>query len=417
MDTRDRRRDGQLRVAVTGIGLRSPAGRTVKEAAAALLAAECTASERPNLVAAGTPVRFGCAVEGLDDEEIFTPVERRRLDRLSKLALASAADAVRQSDVDLPGLQGRSGVFVGTGIGGLAWFEQAVERWGHTLHLIPPYSVLRVMNSSPASVISSRLGSQGLSMTFTTACASGASAIGEAAHRIRRGELDVVVAGGVDAPLSPLVMAAFGAMRALSRRNDAPHEACRPFDDDRDGFVMAEGATFLVLERWDRAVARGVPVLGEMLGYGSTTDVSDPVAPSADGVPAADSIRLALDDARVSPGDIGHVSAHGTSTVLNDRTEAIALASVFGGACPPVTAAKGVVGHMIGGAGAFEAAMGLVCAVDGLVPPVANFRSGRDAEVIDVVHGDARPIAPGPVLSTSFVFGGQNTCLVLSPAA
>jgi 3-oxoacyl-[acyl-carrier-protein] synthase II len=417
MDATEESRSPQRRVAVTGIGVISPAGNSVAQAFVTLVTGTSTATARPDLAEGGLRVRFGCAVSGLDDVPGLTPRERARLDRFSQLALVAALDAVRDSGVEHAAVADRTGVFVGTGIGGLGWMEHAVLQYAHRLDRIPPHSVLRVMNSSPAAHISARLGARGTSMTFTTACASGASAIGEGTARIRGGELDVVVAGGVDAPLTPLVMSSFAAMRALSRRNDAPHEASRPFDDDRDGFVMGEGATFVVLERLEAARARGATVYGEVLGYGSNTDVGDLVAPSGDGMPALTSIRLALADSGLAPRDIGHVSAHGTSTVLNDRIEAIALERAFGPGCPPVTAPKGVVGHMIGAAGAFEAAMGLVCAREGVVPPVANFRSGRDAEVIDVVHGRPRRIPVAPVLSTSFGFGGQNTCLVLAPAS
>jgi 3-oxoacyl-[acyl-carrier-protein] synthase II len=408
--------DGRApRVAVTGLGVICPAGSTVKEAVAALLAAESTASAQPDLIAGGSAVHFGCAVQGLDEAQFFSAKEQVQLDRLAKLALAAALTAVWDSEVDLAVTPARSGVFVGTGVGGLSWMERAVQRHGLRPDRMPAQTVLRVMNSSPAARISARLGTLGTSMTFATACASGASAIGEAADRIRHGQLDLVVAGGVEAPLSPLVVSAFAAMRALSRRNHAPASASRPFDDERDGFVMAEGATFLVLERMDTAIARGARIHGELLGYASNTDVCDLVAPSRDGAAAATSIRMALADAGLGPGDIGHISAHGTSTVLNDRTEATALATVFGSRCPPVTAAKGVVGHMIGAAGAFEAATGLVLAGQGLVPPVANFSSGRDADVIDLVQGQPRRIPVAPVLSTSFGFGGQNTCLILAP--
>jgi 3-oxoacyl-[acyl-carrier-protein] synthase II len=405
-----------VRVAVTGIGVVSPAGRTPDAAVAALLAGRSTASIRPDLVEGGSTVQFGCAVEPVEDDGVLTPRERTRLDRLTSMAVVAATQAVRDCGSEDTGPGERTGVFVGTGIGGLGWMESAVQQYGDRRDRIPPHTVLRVMNSSPAAVISARLGASVTSMTFTTACASGASAIGEATRYIRQGTLDLVVAGGVDAPLTPLVMSAFSAMRALSRRRDAPDQASRPFDDDRDGFVMAEGSTFLVLERMQRAVDRGARIYGEVIGYGSTTDVGDLVAPAGDGSPATASVRLALRDAVLEPWEIGHVSAHGTSTVLNDRTEALALAAVFGPHCPPVTAPKGVVGHMIGAAGAFEAAMGLLCARSGLVPPVANFRSGRDAEHIDLVRSEARRVPVAPVLSTSFGFGGQNTSLVLRPA-
>ncbi|SDH48790.1 3-oxoacyl-[acyl-carrier-protein] synthase II [Actinokineospora alba] len=404
------------RVAVTGIGMRTPAGNTVKQAAATLLAAESTATTLPELVDGDAVVTFGCAVSELDEHEHLTPKERRQLDRPSRLALCAALDAVRDAGPEWTIEPDRGGVFVGTGIGGLSTMEDAALRNQHRPNRIPAMTVVRVMNSSPAGRIGAKLGLRGASPTISTACASGATAIGEAARRIRSGDLDVAVAGGVDAPLSPLVVSAFAAMRALSTRVDAPRLASRPFDDDRDGFVMAEGAVFLVLERLDRARERGAHIFGEVAGYHANTDPGDIVAPAPDGAIAAACVQAALHDAGLSAADITHVSAHGTSTTQGDRAEALALARAFGDRCPPVTAPKGVVGHMVGAAGAFEAAMALVFAADGVVPPVANFRSGRDAEPIDLVVGAPRRVAPGPAVSTSFGFGGQNASLVLTPA-
>ncbi|MFD0658752.1 beta-ketoacyl-[acyl-carrier-protein] synthase family protein [Thermocatellispora tengchongensis] len=272
-------RPDRERVVVTGVGVKSPAGTTVKESLAALLAAESAATTIPELTRAGAVVDFGCTVPEFGRESYLTPKEMRQIDRLNALAIAAAMDAVADSGPHWPASPGRSGVFVGTGIGGLGTMELAAMTHQHRPHRIPAFTVLRVMNSSPAARISARLGVSGLTLTFSTACASGATAIGEAVRRIRSGELTTVLAGGVDAPLTPLVVSAFAAMRALSTRMDVPHEACRPFDDDRDGFVMAEGAAFVVLERLDHAMERGARVYGEVAGYGVNTDTGDLVSP------------------------------------------------------------------------------------------------------------------------------------------
>ncbi len=408
-------RPDRERVVVTGVGVKSPAGITAKEAMAALLMAESTAATIPELTLGGAVVDFGCAVPDFTREDYLSAREMRQLDRLSTLAIAAATDAVADAGPHWPAPPEHSGVFVGTGIGGLGTMELAALANQHRPSRIPAFTVLRVMNSSPAARISARLGVRGPTLTFSTACASGATAIGEAVGRIRAGELTAVLAGGTEAPLTPLVVSAFATMRALSPRTDAPHLACRPFDDDRDGFVIAEGAAFVVLERLDHAKGRGARVYGEVAGYAANTDINDMVSPSPDGAAAAEVIRLALADARLAPGDIGHISAHGTSTVLNDHAEARALESVFGAGCPPVTAPKGVSGHMVGAAGAFEAAMALLLAAEGLVPPVANFGAGRDADHIDLVSGTPRHVSVAPALSTSFGFGGQNACLVVIP--
>lgn len=402
-----------VRTVVTGIGLRTPVGNTVKDAVKSLFTAESVATTLPLL--ADAVVNFGCVVSELDDVALLTPKEQRQLDRTSRLALCAALDAVADAGPEWMVEPERGGVFVGTGIGGLSTMEYATLANQHRPDRIPSLTVLRVMNSAPAARISARLELRGPSITFSTACASGSTAIGEAARRIRGGELDVAVAGGVDTPLSPLVVSAFAAMRALSRRNDTPHEASRPFDDGRDGFVMAEGAAFLVLERMDRALCREAHIFGEVIGYNSNTDTADIVAPAPDGGAAAQCIRAALRDAGLGPSDVGHISAHATSTPRGDRAEALAIAAVFHEKCPPVTALKGVTGHMVGAAGAFEAAMALVLTEEGYVPPIANFQSGRDSERIDLVVDRPRPVALAPAVSTSFGFGGQNTCLVLKP--
>ncbi|WP_169952695.1 beta-ketoacyl synthase [Microbispora sp. H11081] len=404
------------RVAITGLGVKSPAGLTVDETVDTLLAAKSTAATLPELVEGRSPVTFACRVPHFDPSAYVTVRESRQMDRSAVLMLAAAVDAVRAAGLDDPAGD-EMGVSVGIGAAGLDVAREVVLDHGGEPGEMPVYTVLRIMANAPAARIGLRLGARGPCLTYSTACASGATAIGEAAQKIRSGELERVVAGGVDSALSPLVLAAFSRIGALSQRGDDPSAASRPFDRDRDGFVMGEGAAAMVLERWDRAVARGAPILGEVLGYASTSDAHHIVAPVQDGSTAAACMRLALADAALQPAEIGHVNAHGTATVLNDRAEARGIAACFGGDMPPVTASKGVTGHLLGGAGAFEAVAALACASRGLVPPVANLGGGPDADLLDLVTAEPRRIAPAPVLSNSFGFGGHNACLVLAPLA
>ncbi|HZN20304.1 MAG TPA: beta-ketoacyl-[acyl-carrier-protein] synthase family protein [Micromonosporaceae bacterium] len=411
---------GGRRVAITGLGVKSPAGLTLTETMAALHEAVGRAGPVPALADEALPVRFAGTVPQFDPAPYFTVREGRQLDRTAQLALAAAMDAVADSFPEAGPLEhgvgaDRVGVAVGTGVGGAASIESGVREFTDRPGSLPAFTVPRIMANSPAGRVAIRLGAHGPALTYSTACASGATAIGEAARKIQYGELDLAVAGGVDAPISPMIVAAFARMGALSCRNDSPQEASRPFDSERDGFVMSEGAAFLILERLDLALARGARIYGELAGYGSTSDAHHIVIPQPGGEGAARCIRAALADARLSPGDIGHVNAHGTSTVRNDRAEAEALRTCFGPDTPPVTAPKGVVGHMVGAAGAFEAAVALVSAREGRVPPVANFVKPDLDEQVNVVAGEPLHIATAPVLSNSFGFGGHNVSLVLVP--
>ncbi len=322
-------------------------------------------------------------------------------------------------DADADALdRARVAVVAGSGVGGLTTLEDQVR-----LHAergprrVSPFLVPMMMVNGPAALISIAHGFTGPSLCVATACATGANAIGEAARMLRDGSADVAVAGAAEASITPTAMAAFGRMGALSGRHDDPGTASRPFDVDRDGFVMGEGAGFLVLEHRSRAEARGATILGEVAGYGRTCDAHHITAPAEDGAGAAACVRLALADAGLDPGDVVHVNAHGTSTPLNDAAEARALAAVFGPRSVPVTSTKGVTGHLIGAAGAVEAAVALTSAAQGTVPPVAGTSEVDPALEVDVVVGGPRSVPVGPVLSTSFAFGGHNAALVLVPTS
>jgi 3-oxoacyl-[acyl-carrier-protein] synthase II len=261
-----------------------------------------------------------------------------------------------------------------------------------------------------------RFGWTGPNLCTATACAASAHAIGEAARLVRDGSADVVLAGGAEASLTPTSISAFARMTALSTRNDAPERASRPFDADRDGFVMGEGAAALVLERWDRAVARGATIVGEVVGYGRNADAYHITAPSPGGEGAAACMQQAIDDARLALDEIGHVNAHGTSTPLNDAAEAEALRKVFGDEPPPVTSTKGVTGHLIGAAGAVEAVATLLTMRNGTIPPTANLERLDDDIHLDVV-ATPRATEARAALSNSFGFGGHNASLVFRAGA
>ncbi|MFD9796697.1 beta-ketoacyl-[acyl-carrier-protein] synthase family protein [Streptomyces sp. NPDC059070] len=407
---------GGHRVAVTGIGVKSPAGNNLEDAFTTVLKAEPLAVTVPHLIERGVPVTFACLVPPFDLDAYLTQRESRQIDRAARLLLCAASDAV--ADAALAGLlpPERVGVQIGTGIGGLPSMEEVTLSHGYDPGRIPVHTVPRTMSNSAACRLALRYGFQGACTTYTAACASGTTAIGEATRRIRYGELDAVVAGGVDAAVTTVVMGAFAQMRAMSTRNAEPRLASRPFDGDRDGFVMGEGAAVLVLERRDIAQARGARIYGEVAGYADNCDAFHIVAPHAEGDIASRCMRRAVADAGLAPADIGHVNAHGTSTVLNDRAEAHAIDRCFDGHPPPVTAVKGVTGHLIGGSGALEAALALLCATRGVVPPIANLTSSPEADLVDLVIRHPRQVPAGPVLSNSFGFGGQNACLVLTPA-
>ena len=404
---------GRHRVAVTGLGVKTPAGNDVATFWSTLLEGRCTAAPISRFDASSLPVAFACEVHGFDPADYFGHKEARRADRVTQLGFAAATDALEDAG-ELGADPGRCGVVVGTGIGGL-WTQEEEERVlfekGPTR--VSPFLVPMMMPNATAALVAMRHGWRGPNLCIATACAAGTHAVGEAARIIREGAAEVVLAGGAEAVITPIALAAFARMGALSGRSEEPHRASRPFDADRDGFVMGEGAAFLVLERWDHAEARGARIHGEVLGYGRNSDAHHITAPSPDGSGAVACMEMALEDAGLAPGEIGHVNAHGTSTPLNDAAEAEAVVKVFAGSPPPVTSTKGVTGHLIGAAGAAEAVASILAAAAGEAPPTANYERPDPAVAVEVVAGTPRPVS-GPVLSNSFGFGGHNATLVVA---
>jgi 3-oxoacyl-[acyl-carrier-protein] synthase II len=401
-------------VAVVGAGVKAPGGTSVDELWSALCAgrasAEAFVDERLPADARVVVSR----VTGFDPGDYLTPVEVRRLDRAHQLAIAAAEDALDFVGRPLPPPE-RCAVVCGVGLGASATYEEQLGRLLDAgLRSMSPLAIPLAMPNSTASLLSLRFGFAGPCLTVSTACASGATAIGEGVELLRRGACDLVLAGGVDSMVSYGALCGFLRLDVMSRRSDDPALASRPFDVDRDGFVMGEGAGFAVLQRPSDTGER--EVLGAVVGYGASADAHHLVAPSLDGEGALRCMRLALVDAGADAGAVSHVNAHGTSTVKNDLAEAEALAALFGANAPPVTAVKGTTGHLVGGSGAVEAIVTLASLQRRLVPPVAGLRQVDPRIGLDVVRDEARRIGGGLGLSNSFGFGGANACLVLGDA-
>ena len=339
-----------------------------------------------------------------------SPKESRRADAVEQFAMASATEAFEHAgkiDVD----PRRFGIIYGTGIGGLRTLEEQIElRLEKGERRVSPFLVPMMMGNASGAAISMRYGLQGPNETICTACAAATHAIGYAARLIAWGRCDAMVTGGSEAAGTLTSIAGFNNMTALSSTGSS-----RPFDADRDGFVMGEGSATFILEEWDMAVARGATIYGEILGAASTADAHHITAPAPGGTGAINCMNLALDDAHLAPGDIRQINAHGTSTPLNDAAEAEAVSVVFGPSSPPMTSIKGVTGHPLGAAGALEAAAVLLSMQHRLIPPTAGTTKLSDDMRVDIVMGAPREWVPGPTISNNFGFGGHNGSIIIGP--
>jgi 3-oxoacyl-[acyl-carrier-protein] synthase II len=351
-------------------------------------------------------------VPDFDAAAFFGPKEVRRLDRFAQFSVAAAEMALADAG-DLQADPDRAGVVFATGVGGFETLaEQVMVYHERGARRVSPFLVPMMMANAGPAHISMRAGWHGPSENVVTACAAGTHSVAAAARLVATGRCDVAIGGGSEASFHPVAVAAFANMTALSTTGIS-----RPFDARRDGFVMSEGAGALVLEEWDRAVARGAHIYAELAGAASTADAYHITAPVPDGSGAVACMELALADAEVAPDAVRHINAHGTSTPINDLTEAVAIAKVFGDPGPAVTSTKGVTGHGLGAAGAIEAVASTLTIEHRVIPPTYGCEE-LDPEIhLDVVMGDARPWEPGPVLSNSFGFGGHNGCLVFLPPA
>ena len=382
------------RVAVTGLGAITCCGVGVDALWNGLL--------RPSVV--------GGAVRGYDPSDWFGPKEVRQLDRFAQMSMV-ASDMAVQDAGDLAVDPAKAGVIFATGVGGLETLADQVGVYDEKgPDRVSPRLVPMMMANAGAAGISMRLGWRGPSEVICTACAAGTHAIAGAARLIASGRCDVAIGGGAEASMHPVAMAAFANMTALSTSGNS-----RPFDARRDGFVMTEGAAALVLEDWDRAIARGATIYADLAGAARPSDAHPITAPAPDGSGAVACMELALADALIAPGDVGHINAHGTSTPLNDLAEARAISKVFGEPGPLVTSTKGVTGHGLAAAGAIEAVAAVLTIHRATIPPTAGYEQPDPEITIQVVHGEPLGWEPRAVLSNSFGFGGHNGCLVLLP--
>ncbi len=392
---------GGRRVAVTGLGVVAPAGIGVDDFWSGLLGP-------------GTTGGVASEIIDWDPSPYFeSPKHSRRADRVEQFALAAAGEAFEMAGgIDAIGVDpSRFGTIFATGVGGLHTLEEQILLGADKgVRRVSPFLVPMMMVNASGAAISMRYGLQGPLETICTACAAGTHAIGYAARLIEWGIVDAVATGGTEAASTVTALAGFGNMTALSSSG-----VSRPFDADRDGFVMGEGAAVLVLEEWDHAEARGATILGEIVGMASNADAHHITAPSPGGVGAIACMRIALDHAGLDASAIKQVNAHGTSTPLNDAAEAAAITEVFGANGVPVVSTKGVTGHALGAAGALEAAASLLSIRHGLIPPTANTTTVDPAMTIDLVLGEARPWIPGPVMSNNFGFGGHNGSVIIAP--
>jgi len=418
METRTH--DGRHRVVVTGLGLITPVGNDVESAWTALLAGTSGAAPITQFDATDQfTVRFACEVKGFDPEQYMERKEVRRTDRFAQFALGVAEQAVQHAGLDErlgPADPERVGVLIGSGIGGIATFEEQtrimIERGPGR---VSPFFVPMFIPDMAAGLISMRYGAKGPNYATVSACSSSAHALGNAFRLIQGGEADVMIAGGTEATVTPLTIAGFANMRALSTRNDSPETASRPFDAERDGFVLGEGAGAVVMESLEHALGRGASILGEMAGYGQSADAHHMTAPAPEGAGAQLAMRAALRDGGLEAGDVEYINAHGTSTPANDLNETLAIKAVFGDAARRmvVGSTKSMTGHLLGAAGAVEGIIALMVAKTGQIPPTINFSTPDPACDLDYAHNERRERDVHAALTNSFGFGGHNVCLAV----
>jgi 3-oxoacyl-[acyl-carrier-protein] synthase II len=410
----------ERRAVITGVGAVTPIG-TGAEGLWAGLGARVSAV-RAITRFDPTPFRSKIAAEIPDfrPQDHLDAKRAKRLDRFSQLAVTSARFALADAELDPRRENGdRVGAMMGSALGGVAFAEAQIERFrAEGPRGLDPALALAVFPGAASCNIAIEFGFTGPNSTNAMSCASGTIAVGDAFHAIRAGQADVMLAGGAEAPLAPMTYAAFSVIRAMSTRNDDPAHASRPFDEDRDGFVMGEGAAVLVLEERERALARGAKIYAELLGYGCTNDAYHMTAPRPDGRQAARAMELALADARVAPGELGYINAHASSTPLNDATETTAIKRVFGDHAYrlSVSGTKGYYGHALGASGAIEVAICALALERCWLPPTLNLERPDPACDLDCLPGEGRAAAPELVLTNSFGFGGINASLVLRRA-
>jgi len=404
------------RVVVTGVGMITPLGVGTGPTWEAILAGKSGVGPITKFDASQFSTTIAAEVKGFAPEDFVDRKEIKRMDPFIHLAMGSAHLAMEDAGLSIDGEMGpRVGVYMGSGLGGLSTLERYHQAYlEEGVRKISPFFIPMLISNLAPGHIAIRYGAKGPNITTTTACAASSHAIGEALVAIRRGVCDAVIAGGSEATITPMGLGGFCAMKALSSRNDDPERASRPFDKDRDGFVMGEGAAILILEELEFARGRGAKIYAELCGYGASGDAHHVTAPAPGGEGAVRCMRAALEDARIRPEEVEHINAHGTSTPYNDQFETMAIKTVFGEHARnlAVSSTKSMTGHLLGAAGAVEGAFSVLALRDGVIPPTINYTTPDPECDLDYVPNQARQKAIRYALSNSFGFGGTNSCLL-----
>ncbi len=406
------------RVVITGLGTISPIALSVEKTWQGLLDGKSGAAPITHFDASDHKTTFAAEVKGFDAEALFGRRDARRMDRYAQFALAAALQAVEDAKLEINDEnRDRIGVLIGSGIGGIGTIlEQAELMRERDASRVSPFLIPMMLADTAPGMIAIKLGVRGPNMSVVTACATGSNALGEAAEILRRGSADVMIAGGSEAGITKLTMAGMNSMGALSTRNDEPTKASRPFDANRDGFLMGEGSAVLILETLEHAQARGATILAEISGYGTTDDAYHISAPAEDGAGAALCMQVALENSGLTVNDIGYINAHGTSTKLNDKGETAAIKTVFGERAYqiPVSSTKSMTGHLLGASGALEAMFCTLAINTGILPPTLNYETPDPECDLDYIPNAPREIKIDHALSNSFGFGGHNATLIIS---
>ena len=404
------------RVVITGVGMITPLGIGVEESWSGLITGKSGIRKITQFDATAFPTQIAGEVDGFNPEDYIEVKEIKKMDRFIHFAIAAAGMAINDSGLKITDQNAdRVGVIVGSGIGGL----HAIEHYHSVLlekgpRKITPFFIPMLVVNLASGQISIRFGAKGPNSAVATACATGSHSIGDAFKIIQRGDADAMIAGGAEAVITPLGIGGFNAMKALSTRNNEPAKASRPFDSDRDGFVMGEGAGIVMLESIESAIERGAKIYAEIVGYGMTADAYHITSPSPGGEGGARCMAMALKDGGVSLSEVGYINAHGTSTKHGDELETIAIKTVFGDNAYkiPVSSTKSMTGHLLGAAGGVEAVIAILTVHNGIVPPTINLDNPDPECDLDYVPHEARRMTVDYALTNSFGFGGTNACLL-----
>ncbi len=406
------------RVVVTGLGCISPLGNDTETTWKNILAGKSGGGRITHYDPSEHKCQIAAEVKEFDGKALFGAREARRMDRYTQFTMAAAQEAIGSAGLVVDeGNRERIGAVIGTAIGGLGTLSeqfQVLQSRGPSR--VSPFLVPMMLPDTSPGAVAINFGLRGPNFAVVTACATGTNSIGEAAEVIRRGQADVMLAGGSEAAILPIAVAGMEVMNALSTRNDDPTRASRPFDRERDGFLMGEGSAVLILEALEYAQGRGAEILGEISGYGTSNDAYHITAPLEDGTGASSCIRQALDDANITPKDITYINAHGTSTYLNDRSETQAIKNVFGEAAytTPISSTKSMTGHLLGASGAVEALCCIKAIQDQIIPPTINYEFPDPECDLDYVPNSPRKTDLNYVMSNSFGFGGHNASIIFN---